>query len=298
MLLVPRGVGSIKYRKVEMMNFWKDLSTGAVIIALFWLFGFYVSDPVISVPLLAVAVFLTIFAVVSVIPRVRLFKADLTRIDSMSGLEFELFLEQFFDLQGYRTFRTQYYGDKGADLILEDGRDKIAVQAKRSKYPVGPKAVYEVLGAKKHFACHRGVVVTNSWFKKDARQVARKYSVELIDREILRRYLDKRRKQKRIASEDGDASESDKKRAPKETILGTIDKEWKKAPVLPKSFPKRCTVCDREVSEKVRRYCYEHENIFLGKVLCFEHQQPMKKVFYEEQKGSEEKNNVNNGSAG
>lgn len=298
MLFGSKGVGSIKYRKVEMMNFWKDLSTGAVIIALFWLFGFYFSDPIISIPLLAVAVFLTILAVVSITPRIRLFKADLTRIDSMSGLEFELFLEQFFDLQGYRTFRTQYYGDKGADLILEDGRDKIAVQAKRSKYPVGPKAVYEVLGAKKHFACHRAVVVTNSWFKKDARQVARKYSVELIDREILRRYLEKRRKQKRKASKDGNALERDKKRAPKETILGTIAREWKKAPVLPKSFPKRCAVCDREVSERVRRYCYENENVFLAKVFCMKHQEPLKKMFFEEQKRSEEKNHGTNGSAG
>ena len=64
-----------------------------------------------------------------------------TRIDSMSGAEFERALEELFDLLGYDVERIGGYKDNGADLVVtRDGR-RTAVQAKRWSRPVGIEAV-------------------------------------------------------------------------------------------------------------------------------------------------------------
>ena len=61
----------------------------------------------------------------------RLRKAGIKQIDEMTGEEFEEFLGMLFKKRGFKVTYTKTSGDYGADLILQDRENTIAVQAKR-----------------------------------------------------------------------------------------------------------------------------------------------------------------------
>ena len=115
----------------------------------------------------------------------RLRKAGIREIDEMTGEEFEEFLGHLFDKRGYDVSYTKASGDYGADLILEDRDDIIAVQAKRYSGNVGVKAVQEIIGALKMYEATQGWVVTNSYFTRQAEKLAELNDVYLIDRDEL-----------------------------------------------------------------------------------------------------------------
>lgn len=115
----------------------------------------------------------------------RLRKAGIREIDEMTGEEFEEFLGHLFDKRGYDVSYTKASGDYGADLILEDRDDIIAVQAKRYSGNVGVKAVQEIIGALKMYEATQGWVVTNSYFTRQAEKLAESNDVYLIDRDEL-----------------------------------------------------------------------------------------------------------------
>lgn len=107
------------------------------------------------------------------------------KFDSMSGVEFEKFLSGLFSEYGYLVAETGYSQDYGADLILYKDSLKIVVQAKRSKKPVGVKAVQEVLGAMNYYQADKAIVITNNDFSKNAHNLAKASQVELWDRRKL-----------------------------------------------------------------------------------------------------------------
>ena len=123
----------------------------------------------------------------------RLRKAGIKEIDVMSGEEFERFLGELFKRRGFKVSYTATSGDYGADLILKDGKDIIAVQAKRYSSSVGVKAVQEIIGAVKMYDANEAWVVTNSNFTKQAIKLANINDVYLIDRqELIDMILNKR----------------------------------------------------------------------------------------------------------
>jgi HJR/Mrr/RecB family endonuclease len=71
----------------------------------------------------------------------RLLDSGILEVDEMTGKEFERFLDVHFRNFGYGVTLTQDSQDYGADLILYKDGSKTVVQAKRSKNPVGIKAV-------------------------------------------------------------------------------------------------------------------------------------------------------------
>lgn len=115
----------------------------------------------------------------------RLRKADIKKIDNMTGEEFEHYLGYLFKKRGFKVTITKASGDYGADLILEDHDDIIAVQAKRYSGNVGVKAVQEVIGSMKMYEATEAWVVTNSYFTKQAEKLAETNEVYLIDRDEL-----------------------------------------------------------------------------------------------------------------
>lgn len=122
----------------------------------------------------------------------RLRKAGIREIDEMSGEDFEHFLGELFKRRGFKITYTATSGDYGADLILHDGDEKIAVQAKRYSGNVGVKAVQEIIGAVKMYDANEAWVVTNSYFTKQAIKLATINDVYLIDRdELIEIILDK-----------------------------------------------------------------------------------------------------------
>jgi restriction system protein len=115
----------------------------------------------------------------------KLRKSGIRDVDQMSGEDFERFLGELFKRRGFKVSYTATSGDYGADLILKDGQDIIAVQAKRYSSSVGVKAVQEIIGAVKMYGATEAWVVTNSHFTRQAEKLADINDVYLIDREEL-----------------------------------------------------------------------------------------------------------------
>lgn len=173
------------------------------------------------------------------IEKQKLAKSGISDIDKMSGEVFEKYLEVLFERLGYKVERTRYIGDYGADLIIERDGVKTVVQAKRYKGKVGIKAIQEVLGAKGYYNCDRAMVITNSYFTRQAKELADKNGVELWDRYDLVNNLLKIKKEGEIKIE------------------------------IPQNV---CAICGMPVSDRVRQYCLSHPEKFGGKIYCYRHQ--------------------------
>jgi restriction system protein len=182
------------------------------------------------------------------IEKERLIKSGISDIDKMDGKLFEKYLEVLFERLGYKVERTKYIGDYGADLIIRKNGIKTVVQAKRYKGKVGVRAIQEAVGAKGYYSCDRAMVITNSYFTKQAKELADKNEVELWDRKELVRNLLKVKKEGGIEI--------------KESILNSTFNESQSI----------CTVCGIPVSDRVRQYCLNHPEKFGGKIYCYKHQ--------------------------
>lgn len=119
----------------------------------------------------------------------RLLDSGILEVDEMTGKEFERFLDIHFRKFGYSVSLTQDTQDYGADLILYTDDSKTVVQAKRSKNPVGIKAVQEVAGAVRHYNGNKGIVITNNRFTENAYNLAESNDVELWDRKRLIEFI-------------------------------------------------------------------------------------------------------------
>lgn len=115
----------------------------------------------------------------------KLKRTGIHMIDQMSGEEFERYLGDFFKKRGYKVRYTAQSGDYGADLILIDRKNIIAVQAKRYSSTVGVKAIQEIIGALRMYEATEAWVVTNNYFTKQAITLADMNDVYLIDRDHL-----------------------------------------------------------------------------------------------------------------
>ena len=118
-----------------------------------------------------------------------LLNSGILEVDSMTGKEFENFLYIHFINFGYSVTLTQDSQDYAADLILYKNGLKTVVQAKRSKNPVGIKAVQEVAGAVRHYKGNKGLVITNNRFTENAGKLAKSNDVELWDRKRLIEFI-------------------------------------------------------------------------------------------------------------
>ena len=119
----------------------------------------------------------------------RLLDSGILEVDEMTGKEFESFLYFNFVNCGYNVSLTQDSQDYGADLILYKDGSQTVVQAKRSKNPVGIKAVQEVAGAVRHYKGNKGRVITNNRFTENAYNLAKSNDVELWDRKKLIEFI-------------------------------------------------------------------------------------------------------------
>lgn len=150
--------------------------------------GFYVSETLEGIGIGIVLYFVLIIAFkiwLKSRKTAKLRRSGIRDVDHMSGEDFERFLGELFKRRGFKVSYTATSGDYGADLILKDGEDVIAVQAKRYSSTVGVKAVQEIIGAVKMYNATEAWVVTNSHFTRQAEKLADINDVYLIDREEL-----------------------------------------------------------------------------------------------------------------
>jgi len=112
------------------------------------------------------------------------------KFDYMDGNDFELFVAQILRKIGFSNIQlTKESGDQGVDIIAERDGIKYAIQCKRYSQAVGNKAVQEVFAGKTFYHCHVGVVVTNNYFTKAAKDLARENGIVLWDRDFLNTYV-------------------------------------------------------------------------------------------------------------
>lgn len=166
-------------------------NTNDVLVKLIFLIGFfiYLSSNSLGYSLLWVIIsgglLLTWTIYRSIQYQIKLKRSGMSDIDKMTGIQFEQYLKTLFSSQGYKVSNTPTTGDYGADLILQKGTKKIAVQAKRYKRTVGIKAVQEVKASELHYKAEESWVVTNNYFTKSAQTLATSNKVKLIDRNKL-----------------------------------------------------------------------------------------------------------------
>ncbi|EEM13315.1 5-methylcytosine-specific restriction enzyme MRR [Bacillus pseudomycoides DSM 12442] len=122
----------------------------------------------------------------------RMAKSDIQFIDKMDGFQFEVYLKALFRELGYRPEVTKRSCDYGVDVILK-GRNRIVIQAKRYgiKNRVGIRAVQEVYAGKAYYKADEAWIVTNSFYTKQAEELAKACQVKLIDRFELQNLINK-----------------------------------------------------------------------------------------------------------
>lgn len=114
---------------------------------------------------------------------------DFSKIDYMDGIEFENLIDAKFQKMGYTTKLTKATKDYGVDLIATKNKKSIAIQIKRYNRNVGVKAIQEVIAAKAFYKTDTAMVLTNSYFTKPAKNLAKETNVILIDRSKLAKIL-------------------------------------------------------------------------------------------------------------
>lgn len=113
----------------------------------------------------------------------------ISRIDTMSAAEFELFLLAYFEKAGYRGSTTVKGNNYGADLVLSKDELKTVVRAKRWDSRVGAAEIEEIAGAVRHYGADIGMVVATNSFTSHAKKVASSNNIELWDRDTLIRVM-------------------------------------------------------------------------------------------------------------
>ena len=146
----------------------------------------------VSIEIAVLIIFSILFVIkkVTTFIKIKTYKSTMSKIDRMSGQDFELVLKKYFEKKGYRVETTPTSNDYGADLVLHKGGIKTVVQAKRYKNSVGNSAVQEIVAAKAYYKAKKCLVITNSYFTKNAKNLAQVNGVELWDRNKLRMEFD------------------------------------------------------------------------------------------------------------
>lgn len=128
----------------------------------------------------------------STAPKAGTMEAAMAYIDQMDGLDFEKLCAEMLERLGYQQVHvTKGSGDQGVDIVALKGGIRYAFQCKRYAHKLGNKAVQEVNAGKEFYHCQVGVVITNNYFTAGAEDAAKAVGVELWDRDILIRKLDR-----------------------------------------------------------------------------------------------------------
>lgn len=122
-------------------------------------------------------------------------------VDNLDPESFEIFVAALFEKQGYMTEHTPYSGDKGADVVAFENKnrtDGLLIQAKQRKADTKPglEAIDEVIAAKSFYQEKHGItftpaVITNRKFNKTAQQDARNKQVTVYERKWIKKSLEK-----------------------------------------------------------------------------------------------------------
>lgn len=127
--------------------------------------------------------------IIKTVKKKRYLNSPLSKIDKLSGEEFEKYLQAHFENMGYKTALTAASHDYGADLICKNKEETIVIQAKRYNGKIGNAAIQQVVAAKAFYKATKCMVITNSFFTSSAVELAKSNEVELWDRNNINEKL-------------------------------------------------------------------------------------------------------------
>ncbi|MGC4045605.1 MAG: restriction endonuclease [Armatimonas sp.] len=104
----------------------------------------------------------------------------------MKWLDFEHEIRDLVEEFGYAGLSTPPSGDYGVDVIAEKKNKKVVIQCKLyGKGSIGGDHIMKLVGSKGFFGATDAICFTTSRFTKQAREIASKSNVHLVDRDIL-----------------------------------------------------------------------------------------------------------------
>lgn len=113
--------------------------------------------------------------------------ATLGNMKTLSGVEFENLVADYFREQGYKVEMTPASGDTGVDIFLND--KQYMVQCKNQRADVSQPKIRDFFGAMTYYKAERGFFITTAGFTKPAKDFASKTPIELINGEDLTNQL-------------------------------------------------------------------------------------------------------------
>ncbi len=108
------------------------------------------------------------------------------KFDYMTGPDFEEYCADLLRKNGFTDVTvTSASGDFGVDILANQNKTLYAIQCKCYSSDIGVNAIYQVAGGMKYYNANVGVVLTNRYFTRQAKELASKIGVVLWDRDFL-----------------------------------------------------------------------------------------------------------------
>jgi restriction system protein len=130
----------------------------------------------------------------------RAFTSGMPELDGLSGEAFESRISGLLRSLGYKTEITKATEDAGGDIIALRRQKTTVVHTKHQAAEVGVEAIQKAIASRQHYEASSALVVTNSTFTPQARELASRAGVDLWDRAALTKRLEeaeRRRKRRR-----------------------------------------------------------------------------------------------------
>lgn len=126
-------------------------------------------------------------------------------VRSMTGSQFEVFTADLFRAMGHQAVVLGGAGDQGVDIIVNRCGERVAVQCKNHKKPVGNRPVQEVYAGARHHRCVEACVVAPAGYTRGAIALASSTGVSLYDADTVHQWI---RKADKLAQERASESEN------------------------------------------------------------------------------------------
>lgn len=112
-------------------------------------------------------------------------------VDDMTGIQFENYVAERLIAAGWSDVElTPASGDHGVDVLGTWDGVRYAIQCKRYRSSVDTKAIQEVYTGRGVYGTDRAVVITNSTFTRQAKEMADKLDVELWHVDKLEEFME------------------------------------------------------------------------------------------------------------
>ena len=120
-------------------------------------------------------------------------KVTIFDVDRLGGNEFQDFMVKLLQANGFTDVSvTGQAGDQGGDLLAKKDGKQLIIQAKRFSIDrkVTNSAVQEVIGSIAMYNANKGIVVTNSFYTRSAKELARVNKIELWNRDTVTKFIE------------------------------------------------------------------------------------------------------------